>query len=243
VAAERFPSIWVALVHERPGVFRRDDAWWKNRIVADPPDRRAGGGPKRFVLLELDGEDAAYAIYRHNMGWSEGSTSARLSVNEAIGTSPQATAEIWRFLLDVDWQATISASLLPVDHPLFFLLAKPRRLKYRLGDGLWVRLVDVGEALSSRSYVADGEVVFEVADAFAPWNEGRWKLAGGRCVRTDEEPGIRCDVSALGAAYLGAFTFAELERGLRVEELRPGAIGAADAMFRWNVAPWCPEIF
>ena len=32
---------------------------------------------------------------------------------------------------------------------------------FRLGDGLWARLVDVGEALSARSYAADGAVVFE----------------------------------------------------------------------------------
>ena len=29
----------------------------------------------------------------------------------------------------------------------------------------------------------------------------------------------------------------------RVEELRPGALAQADAMFRTDIAPWCPEIF
>jgi predicted acetyltransferase len=86
--------------------------------------------------------------------------------------------------------------------------------------------------------------VFEVADAFAPWNEGRWKLAGGSCERTDDDADLRCDVTALGSVYLGGFTFAELQRGLRVEELREGAIDRADSIFRrTGVAPWCPEIF
>jgi predicted acetyltransferase len=165
-------------------------------------------------------------------------------VIEVIGATPHGTAEMWRFVLDIDWQATIEAHLLPVDHPLFFLLAKPRRLRYRLGDGLWVRLVDVGAALSARSYAADGEVVFEVTDAFCPWNERRWKLAGGVCARTDDEPDLRCDVSALGSVYLGGFTFAELERGLRIAELREGGVARADTIFRRTaVAPWCPEIF
>jgi predicted acetyltransferase len=195
-------------------------------------------------LLELDGEPQAYAIYRHNPKWDEGSSAARLGVVEAIGATPRGTAEIWRFLLDIDWQASISADLLPIDHPLFFLLAKPRRMRYRTGDGIWVRLVDVAAALSARSYAADGEVVFEVTDAFAPWNEGRWKLAGGSCERTEDEPDLRCDVTALGSVYLGGFTFAELQRALRVEELREGAIDRADSIFRrTGVAPWCPEIF
>ena len=243
-ALEQLPPIWERALQQTPAMFRRERPWWENRVVHDPPERREGGGPKRVALLELDGEAQAYAIYRHNPKWDEGSSSARLGVVEAIGATPRGTAEIWRFLLDIDWQASISADLLPIDHPLFFLLAKPRRMKYRLGDGIWVRVVDVGAALSARSYAHDGEVVFEVADAFAPWNEGRWKLAGGSCERTDDDADLRCDVTALGSVYLGGFTFADLARGLRVEELREGAIDRADSIFRRiAVAPWCPEIF
>ena len=47
-----------------------------------------------------------------------------------------------------------------------------------VSDGLWVRLVDVGAALSARSYAGDGAVVLEVRDEFCPWNEGRWRLGG-----------------------------------------------------------------
>jgi predicted acetyltransferase len=243
-ALELLPAVWERALEQTPGMFGRTRPWWENRVVADPPERRGGGGPKRFVLLEVDGEPQAYAIYRHNPGWEQGSSSARLGVVEAIGATRRGTAEIWRFLLDIDWQASISADLLPIDHPLFFLLAKPRRLKYRAGDGIWVRLVDVAAALSARSYATEGEVVLDVADAYAPWNEGRWKLAGGSCERTNNEPDLRCDVTALGSVYLGGFTFAELQRALRVDELREGAIDRADSIFRrTGVAPWCPEIF
>ena len=243
-ALEQLPPVWERALSWTPGMFSRPRNWWEYRIVADPPDRRQGGGPKRFALLEVDGEAAAYAIYRHHFSFHEGSSSSRVDVAEAIAATPGATAEIWRFLLDIDWTATLAAGLLPIDHPLFFLLGKPRRMKFRVSDGLWVRLVDVGEALSRRAYAGDGEVVFEVSDAFCPWNEGRWKLAGAACERTDDEPDLRCDVTALGSVYLGGFTFAELQRALRVEELRPSAIDRADAVFRrTGVAPWCPEIF
>lgn len=243
-ALELLPPIWDAAFERTPGMLRRNREWWENRILADPPDRRQGGGPKRFAVLELDGVPQAYAIYRHNFAYEQGSSTSRLAVGEAIAATPRATAELWRFLLDMDWQATISAHLLPIDHPLFQLLAEPRRMRFRVGDGLWIRLVDVGEALSSRSYDVDGEVVFDVVDAFCPWNQGRWKLVGGRCERTEDEPDLRCDVSALGSVYLGGFTFEELARGLRVEELRDGAIDRADRIFRRSgPGPWCPEIF
>jgi predicted acetyltransferase len=116
-------------------------------------------------------------------------------------------------------------------------------MNYRVFDGLWVRLVDVGAALSARSYAADGAVVFDVLDAFCPWNEGRWKLADGSATRTDDAADIRCDVTILGSAYLGAIGFSELLRAGRLEELTAGAGAKADLLFSWDRAPWCPEIF
>jgi predicted acetyltransferase len=108
---------------------------------------------------------------------------------------------------------------------------------------LWVRLVDVGAALSARAYAATGAIVIEVADRFCAWNQGRWHVTGQGTKRTDAAPDLRCDVTALGSVYLGGFTWAQLARALRVDELRPGAIARADAMFRTDRAPWCPEVF
>lgn len=56
---------------------------------------------------------------RFDSSFEAGVSTSRLAVQEALGTTPQATAEIWRFLLDVDWTHTIEAGLLPPDHPLF----------------------------------------------------------------------------------------------------------------------------
>jgi len=50
-------------------------------------------------------------------------------------------------------------------------------------------------------------------------------------------------VQTLGSAYLGGFTFAQLARAERVEEASRGGLARADALFRTDVAPWCPENF
>jgi predicted acetyltransferase len=242
-ALEKFPPLWEALASRRPGMFIRSREWWEERIVHDPPERRAGAGPKRFALLEIAGQPAAYAVYRHKMDWHEGVTSGQVFVAEAIGDDPAAIAEVWRYLLDIDWIATIASSLIPPDHPLFFVLAQTRRMRYRLGDGLWVRLLDVGAALSGRTYPQEGELVFEVRDGFCPWNEGRWRLAGGKAARTDAAADLALDVSALGSAFLGGIRFAQLAQGGHVDELRPGAVERADGLFRHGLHPWCPEIF
>jgi predicted acetyltransferase len=242
-ALETFPPLWEAFARARTGVVVRSREWWELRTLDDPPERRDGAGPKRFALLELDGKPASYAIYRHQMSWADGVSTGKVLVVEAIGAEPEAIVQRGRSLLDSDWIAAITAWLVPPDHPLFFVLAQPRRMRYRSGDGLWVRLLDVGAALSGRAYPEDGEVVFEVRDEFCPWNEGRWRLAGGKAERTDADADLALDVSALGSAYLGGIQFAQLAQGGHVEEMTPGAIERADGIFRHGLHPWCPEIF
>jgi predicted acetyltransferase len=240
-ARELFPPVYEAVRRERPGMTSRSDDWWNDRQLRMP--EHEAQAPRRFVVLEADGEPLGYAIYRTNFSFDSGSATSRLTVKEALGATPEATAAIWRFLLDVDWMASVEVSLAPPDHPLFLLLATPRRMRYRIGDGLWVRLVDVGAALSGRAYGEGGPLVLEVRDAVCEWNDGRWRLVAGECARTDDDPDLALDVSALGSAYLGAISFTELRAGLRVEELKEGAVARADALFAWRPLPWCLEIF
>jgi predicted acetyltransferase len=238
----------VAPIYERvatvtPGMSARSPAWWQARALADPDWRRQGGGELQCVVLELDRGPAAYALYRLNLSFDRGTQTGAVVVTEAMGDSPEATVALWRFLLDIDWMAKVRASLLPVDHPLLLLLAEPRRLRFSLRDGLWVRLVDVGAALGARAYAATDSVVVEVADAFCPWNAGCWRVGKEGVERSGHTPDLRCDVTALGSVYLGGFTWAQLARALRVEEVRAGAVARADALFRTDRVPWCPEVF
>jgi predicted acetyltransferase len=242
-AAELLPPIWDELARQRPGMILRSREWWEDRPLADPSGHRYGAGPKRIVVLEDGGTPGGYAIYRHRFESDGGTTAAELVVVEAVGAKPAAVAAVWRYLLDVDWVATITASLLPPDHPLFFLLAQPRRMRYRMGDGLWLRLLDVGDALAARTYPQEGELVLELRDALCPWNEGRWLVGGGGAERTTALADLSLDVGALGAAYLGGVRFASLAQNGSVAELRKGAVERADGIFRHGPHPWCPEIF
>lgn len=240
-ARELFPPINEAVRRQRPGMLSRSETWWEERQLRLPDEESSA--PRRFVVLEVDGEPLGYAIYRTHFDFEGGLPASRLVVREALASTPEATAAIWRFLLDVDWMTVVEVPFAPPDHPLFLLLALPRRARYRMHDVLWVRLVDVGAALSGRAYGEGGPLVLEVRDAVCGWNDGRWRLDRGTCERTDVEPDLALDVSALGSAYLGAVSFRQLREALRVEELREGAIERADALFAWRPLPWCLEIF
>ena len=93
-----------------------------------------------------------------------------------MAATPDAYADIWRYLFDVDLVHRVKAWNRPVDEPLSFLMEEPRRLRFRIADGLRVRLVDVPAALEARGFVGDGRVVVEVEDRFCPWNEGRYAI-------------------------------------------------------------------
>ena len=112
----------------------------------------------------------------------------------ALGTKLRMAAE-----------ATLKAYLLPIDHPLVHQLTYPRRMQLRVGDGLWVRLVDVAAALSAREYADAGAVVVELDDGFLPENGGRWRISADTVERTEDEPDLALGVGELGSVYLGGF--------------------------------------
>jgi predicted acetyltransferase len=238
----------LAPIYERvacttPGMFARSSEWWQDRVLNDMEWKRRGGGFLQCVVLEIGGKPAAYALYRMNAAFERGVQTGNIFVIEAMGDSAEATNAIWRFVFEIDWLARVKAIYLPLDHPMLLSLADPRRLNFLVREGLWVRLIDVGTALSARGYATDDAIVAEVADEFCPSNAGRWRISRGGAKRTPDQADLACDVASLGCVYLGGFTFAQLARSLRMTELRAGAIARADAMFRTDRAPWCPELF
>ncbi len=239
-----FAAIYDRVRLRTPGMFARTETWWETRNLSDPPERRQGGGEKNALVLELDGDPAGYALYRIHTKFEGGAAAGHVDVIEAVADGPLAMRELWRVLLDMDWKATLKAYLLPIDHPLVHQLSYPRRMQLRVGDGLWVRLVDVAAALSARSYGGEGAVVLEIDDSFLTENAGRWRIADGAAERTEDDPDIALGVAELAGPYLGGFTFAELAHAGVAHEVREGGVSRADALFATGAPkPWCPEIF
>jgi predicted acetyltransferase len=239
-ALKALPPVYEQIAAETPGMYGRTAEWWSTRVLDDPEWRRGGAGEMVRVVLERNGEVAGYALYRLKMGFSDGASTGAVQVIEAFGVDPEVLAAIWRHLLDIDWMERVQAWLLPVDHPLFLLLQEPSRMRFRVEESVWLRLVDVAGALAARSWAQKEDLILGVVDPFCPWNEGSYRLDGST---TTERPDLHLAVRDLGAAFLGGFTFAELARAGRVEERVSGAIHRADAAFRTDRAPWCPEIF
>ncbi|WP_414939996.1 sterol carrier protein domain-containing protein [Amycolatopsis sp. cmx-11-51] len=113
-------------------------------------------------------------------------------------------------------------------------------------DWLWVRLLDIPRALTSRGWFTDGELVLDVDDP-ALGEHGRCLLTrpGGQGRVRPDEPGARLslDVSDLGSIYLGGTTPSKLIRAGHVRAHRPDAPALADALFRAERSPHCLHWF
>ncbi|HET7566668.1 MAG TPA: GNAT family N-acetyltransferase [Gaiellaceae bacterium] len=241
-AREQLPPIYDRVRPTRPGMLSRSPEWWSEERLSDRWDR-PGAGPRFHAVLELDGADEGYAIYKVEQKGDRGIPDGAVRVVEALATSTRATQELWRFLFSIDLTSVVDARLLDPAAPLFWSVADPRRLRLRYTDGLWLRLVDVDAALRARSWAGGDSVVLEVRDAFCPWNAGRHR-AGGDAGRADgETPDLALDVADLASLYLGGVDAVLLHASGRIEERTPGAVERAAALFRTPLPPFCPEVF
>ncbi|MCX2179859.1 GNAT family N-acetyltransferase [Streptomyces sp. SKN60] len=245
-ALDATEAVYAKLVAGRPGMLERRPGWERLGLL-DPPGDRAGASPRLCVLAERDGEVVGYAHYAVKPDWSFAGADGSVSVHQLAGLDPVAEAALWRYLCSVDLTARVKVHSRPVDDAWQHLVTDIRRCEPTLREILFVRLVDVGGALAARTYQAPVDVVVEVADAFCPWNEGRWRLTGdstgASCVRTDDPADLALSVRELGAAYLGGVSLVSLAGAGRVRELRDGALVEASVAFGSPVAPWLPHTF
>lgn len=247
-AAQRFPPVYERVRRSTPGMVSRTDARWRWEVLHDAPWHRQGEGAKLRALYEVDGEVRGYVIYRTRGDWDTSGPKGVVTVQELTALDPDAEQALWVWVSGIDLIATVRARRAPLPHPLQLLLTEPRRLGLTATDGSWIRIIDLADALEARSYAGSGELVLEVADAFCPANDGRWRLSAvsGRATvtqATNVEPDLALDISDVAAVYLGAFRFTDLRRAGRVRECRAGAVAEADALFRTEIAPLTSTMF
>jgi predicted acetyltransferase len=242
-AAEVLPALFDEHRLAQPGQVMRTRAFWP-AWLRDPECRRWGAGRRFAVAYESASVLSGYATYRFWEGLGSDRPSRALIVEDLVGTNADARAGLWSHCLNADLIDLVRAANVPVDEPLPWMLADPRRLRVTaLFDFLWIRILDVPRALSARGYAAPGRLVLEVTDDTCPANSGRFELdvdaAGAACRRTRKTPDLALGASELGATYLGGVSFAVLARARRVEEHTPGGLARADALFNSRPAPWC----
>ncbi|MEU8517552.1 GNAT family N-acetyltransferase [Kitasatospora sp. NPDC048722] len=221
----------------QPGAVSRPPHWWA---------RGAGHAPiartPRYVVVHRDADGVPDGYASYSMGDPD-----ILTVDEIIATTDTAFTALARYLLGHDLVSQVVFKHVPPDHPLRWQLADFDAGQVANNtEWLWVRLLDVPRALTSRGWFADGELVLDVDDPFLG-ERARHLLTvrGGKadCVPTDREPDLSLDVRDLGAVYLGGTAPSTLVRAGHVRAHHPGAAALADALFRAERPPHCLHWF
>lgn len=245
-AADAIPAAYERFRGRRAGMPSCSREMW-NVMFADLESNRDGASAYFYVLHETAGDVDGYLVYRVKSDWSASGPDGTVQVQELVADTLGPYAALWRYCFGVDLTTRVEAWRRPPDEPLLAMLVDPRRLRFQLHDGLYIRLVDVSAAMAGRRYGAEDRLVLEVVDPFCDWNEGRFELSGGpdgaSCERTDRPADLALRVDDLAAAFLGGIGYRALARAGRVDEETPGALTRADAMFAVDPPPWCPWVF
>ncbi|WP_055416929.1 GNAT family N-acetyltransferase [Streptomyces pactum] len=239
-------AVYARLVPGRPGMLARRPGWERLALL-DPEGEREGASPLQCVVARRDGEVTGYARFRVRPAWGSEGPGGTVVVDDLAGLDPATESALWRFLFGIDLTSALTVRGRPVDEAWQHQVSDIRRCRPVLRDALYVRLVDVGAALAARTYQTPVDVVFEVEDAFCPWNAGRWRLCGdakgASCEPTSDAADLALSVRELGAVYLGGVSLASLGAAGRVREVRRGALAQASVGFGSDVAPWLPHGF
>ena len=212
------------------------------RICFQAPEQLRDKESWRVLFARRDNRDVGFAMFRRTHKWEKYRPAGELVVWTVVG-GPAAQLVLLRRLVDFDLTGTVSVGKVGVDDPLVLWAGGPRATSdVGTYDSLWVRLVDLPEALQDRSWSQPCDVVVEVDDTSAPWNHGGWRIhvddTGQASVeKSDTDADVRVPVQALGAAYLGGGNLVAQHRAGLLAEQRPGAVAELSKAMRTLVAP------
>ncbi|MGI8824825.1 MAG: GNAT family N-acetyltransferase [Chloroflexota bacterium] len=244
----RIPEIANRHSRLRPGSIPRAEANWDDWF--EDAGKEHDGMSEAFFVIHQDRNrhDDGFVAYRSTGASLPTGPRNTVTVTRLTALSDEAYVSLWGYVLHLDLVGEVNAGNRPLQEPLRWLMTDPRRLRTTsVGDGLWVRLLDIPACLEGRHYLCVGSLTVEVRDAFCPANTGTYALEvgpnGARCARTNLNADLVLGVAQLGSLYLGGVSFSELAHGTLVEERRSGALLQADRMFMSPIAPWCTTDF
>jgi predicted acetyltransferase len=246
-ARDAMRSVYETWRVHRPGEILREQAYWSYAIG----ERQLAWGERwnGFIAVHRDEHDQidGYARYRTAMKWEQRQSRSEAKVDDLHALNDAAYDALWRFLADIDLVTTVRAERRSPAERLPWLLTNQRAAVLSdVGDGMWVRLLDVPRALAARTYATAGSLVIEVVD---PELASPIRVVldaspdGAECRATDRSPDVTLPITALGAAYLGGVPLGWATIATGVDEHRPGVLRSLEAMLRTTDEPWCSTGF
>lgn len=226
-----------------PGTVARSDAWW----VCWNPHVRSPGAVHAAVTDGPDGPDGYVTWYVTYEGAELAAMRRVVHVVELFAASPDSAVDLWCYLLSLELVEEIRALGRPLDEQVPLLLTDERACQVgEVLDELWLRVVDVAEALRLRGWAptAGESVVLEVVDERLPHNTGCYRISSEGAERAGSaRPDLSCSVLHLATMYLGDRLPSQLAAAGMLQAHDRAALPRADRLFATSRAPWGGSMF
>ena len=209
---------------------------WDQILGIQDEEKDVSKRPRAVLYRDAAGAAQGFAIYKLKENESD-FTAHTAQLEYLLANTPDAYAALWRFLLELDLTATVTAQLRPVDEPVRWMINDFRAAKVETYDHLWTRILDVKACLEARAYFAPIDLVLEVTDQLGH-AAGTYRLAAGQVELVETQPALTMSINELSAIYLGGVSATTLHAAGRIVEHAPGALAELDAAFRSPQTPW-----
>lgn len=223
----------------------------RNRFLWEHETLRKKQGKQPYVAAYRNaaGDYTGYVAYRTSEERHESMGPPQvLQVVDFAWLDLDALAGLWNYIRSHDLVSEVRMrAVVGEDDPIPAMLLEPRALNKTVGDGIWMRIVDVAAGLPSRPYSADGRLAIQVEDDLLEWNRGTWMLSvengAASVAKTDAAPDLVMPIATLATLLSGHRTATACRLAGKLRETNPRSLRLADAMFATDYAPYTPNEF
>jgi predicted acetyltransferase len=250
-AMPHLESLYRAYADPGNGMLHRGKLFWDLML-------KRSEGQHTWIAVYFDAKGVArgYCLYKTRFDVELFPESPQImDVFDFVWLDMDAYRGLWHYLGSHDLVDRIRFDYVAEDDPAPSLFLEPRRLRRRTWDGVWMRVVDVADALAGRGYDLPGEAVIEITDdELCPWNNGCYRLSVGAASETapavsverltgpaSPDLAIRPEgFASLLSGHTRASDLARMGRAAIPDDERSASL---DALFATRRRPHCPNMF
>jgi predicted acetyltransferase len=234
-AARVLPEIFADAQHHRVGEVLRTPQWWEEHLA----DAALARTPTEFAVIDEDGARGGYIAFVRptTRPWAA-------VVAELVAADDGGSRALLAFVRGLTDGGAVRLRAQPFD---VIAALQARAADREPSPQLWLRILDVAQALSARRYAAASRTVLAVRDELLAANRGRFLLEtygdGTASVTPSSDAAeITLDVADLGRIFLGGSTFGELAASGGIVASDVSVLTNLDRAFLTSEAPFCSTL-
>ncbi|MGD6831349.1 GNAT family N-acetyltransferase [Sutcliffiella halmapala] len=173
------------------GMLVREESWWKN--ICD--------GESTAIYYNKSQQPIGYILYSIK--------DSKMKVEEFVALTSEARKGLWNFICQHDSMLDQVEMILQEKDPLLFSLQEPN-VKAEIAPYFMVRIVDAEKFLKDYEFQwNDTEVVLQISDPYASWNEKLFSLKNGEVTvidthgRIEDGSILKIDINSLSTILFG----------------------------------------